>query len=597
MTMSDASSEQRQSGLAIIARGLRLSPQITEGLWLTVVLVLVSTVGGTVVPLLVRQVIDTSLSGPINSTQVAKMLLIALGVLVIAAMASYWSMRRIFVASERGLAHLRVTAFEHVHDLSMLTQNAQRRGGLVSRVSSDIDQVSQFLQSSGIFMISSVAQMAVALLAMSIMSWQLTLLMVVCFVPLWLSLRLLALKMSRAYDAVRASVADMLSVIAEPIVGAAEVRSYAIEDRTQHRIDKALDHNYRLNVRAQALTAGTFASAALVGGIATAAVVAVGTWLGVSGSFTAGTIVAFVFLVGLFTSPAQMATQVISDAQNAIASWRRVIDVLETPADIVDPGPSASARLEESALTVAFSHVSFGYPTGPVVLSDLNLHIPARQRVAVVGETGSGKSTFAKLVTRLVDPVEGAVLLGGLDLRDLAFSDVRKHVLTVPQEGFLFDATLRDNLRYGKLDASDEQMLQAVAHLELDDWVAGLPAGLDTPVGQRGESLSVGERQLVALIRTALADPSLLVLDEATSAVDPRTELRTTTALSKLLLGRTSITIAHRLSTAEQADRILVFDAGRIVEDGTHAELVTGRGVYSRLYASWVRGTSGRIDV
>jgi putative ABC transport system ATP-binding protein len=282
-----------------------------------------------------------------------------------------------------------------------------------------------------------------------------------------------------------------------------------------------------------------------------------------------------------------MATQVLTEAQNAIASWRRVIDLLDTPADVVDPG-SSGRTLPDGVLGARFDHVTFAYPGGPDVLKDVDVEIAPRQRVAVVGETGSGKTTFAKLLTRLMDPREGTVRLGGVDITEVSFDELRRHVLMVPQEGFLFDATLRENLLYGHPGGGDDALLAAVDGIGLADWFAGLPNGLDTRVGQRGESLSAGERQLVALLRSALADPDFLVLDEATSAVDPQTELRATRALGRLLDGRTSVTIAHRLSTAENADRVLVFDAGRLVEDGTHAELVRADGVYARLHASWV---------
>ncbi|MDN5854569.1 MAG: ABC transporter ATP-binding protein/permease, partial [Actinomycetia bacterium] len=285
--------------------------------------------------------------------------------------------------------------------------------------------------------------------------------------------------------------------------------------------------------------------------------------------------------------PVQIATQVLTEAQNAIASWRRVIDLVETPADVVDPGERGVALPHES-LGADFGDVAFAYPGGEPVLRDIDVAIRPEERVAIVGETGSGKTTFAKLLTRLMDPSEGRVLVGGHDLRDVSFASLRRRVVMVPQEGFLFDATLAANLRYGKRDATDEQLQSAVEQLELGDWLAGLPDGLETSVGERGEALSSGERQLVALTRAYLADPDLLVLDEATSAVDPQTEMRATRALERLLAGRTSVTIAHRLSTAEVADRILVFDAGRIVEDGPHASLVGAGEVYTRLHASWV---------
>jgi putative ABC transport system ATP-binding protein len=237
---------------------------------------------------------------------------------------------------------------------------------------------------------------------------------------------------------------------------------------------------------------------------------------------------------------------------------------------------------------VRFEAVSFAYPGGPPVLRDVDVDLGPRLRVAVVGETGSGKTTFARLMTRLMDPASGRVLVGGVDLRAVPFDSLRRRVVMVPQEGFLFDATLAENLRYGRPGASDDELTAAVTELGLGDWLTSLPDGLGTAVGQRGESLSAGERQLVALVRASLADPDLLVLDEATSAVDPQTESMLAGALDGLLRDRSSVTVAHRMSTAEAADEVLVFDDGELVERGRHADLVVAGGVYARLHASWV---------
>lgn len=583
----------RLTGIAIMRRGLALSPAIKDGLGLTLLLAILSTIGGSVVPIVIKETVDSGL-GEGNGTElsdVAPYLLAALAVIIVSGLLAYWMRVRLFVASERGLAQLRVDAFRHVHDLSMLTQNSERRGVLVSRVTSDIDQVSQFLQFTGIMMVVSIGQIIVATGIMAYFSWQLTIVVWVCFLPLGVSLKYFAERLSRAYDIVRRTVGEMLAVIAEPVVGASVVRAYGIERRTQQRVDDGIARNLDANVKAQKLVAVTFASAGVAGGLANAAVIAFGVAIGLSGQLSMGTVIAFAFLVGLFVGPVQMATQVLTDAQNAIASWRRVIDLLDTPADVVDPG-EAGTTLPGGTLGARFEGVTFAYPGGPDVLKDVDVEIAPRQRVAVVGETGSGKTTFAKLLTRLMDPTAGVVRLGETDISRVSFDDLRKHVLMVPQEGFLFDATLRDNLLYGKKDATEAELLDVFDRLGLTDWYASLPRGLDSQVGQRGESLSAGERQLVALVRSALADPEFIVLDEATSAVDPQTELRATRALDRLLEGRSSVTIAHRLSTAENADRVLVFDAGRLVEDGTHAELLELGGVYARLHASWVAQAS-----
>ena len=594
--------ESREGSLRIIRRGLSLSPEIIEGWRVTVLLTLLGTAGTSLVPVVVQHSVDNGLGdaagdggGGVAGDRIVMVVAAAGFLLLISAVAAYFAKIRIFTGTERGLTQLRVLAFRHVHDLSMLTQNTQRRGSLVSRVTSDIDQISLFLQSTGMILVLSAGQMLIATVVMAFLSWQLTLVVLAVFVPLVISLKIFAERMSVAYDRVRQTVGELLSTIAEPVVGAAVVRSYAIERRTQQRIDDAIATNYRANVKAQTIVAITFASAILVGGVANAAALGIGVWLGVVGTMSMGTVIAFIFLITLFVGPAQMATQVITDAQNAVASWRRVIELLETPADVVDPGPG-STPLPDGDLGARFTAVRFAYPEGPTVLDDLDVTIEPRQRVAVVGETGSGKTTFAKLLTRLMDPVEGTVQLGRddawADVAQVSFDDLRRHVVMVPQEGFLFDSTLAENLRYGRREATDAELEAAIGDLGLVDWFAGLPRGLATRVGQRGESLSAGERQLVALVRSALADPAFLVLDEATSAVDPQTELRATRALERLLDGRTSVTIAHRLSTAENADRILVFDAGRLVEDGHHSDLVDAGGVYSRLHASWVAQAS-----
>jgi len=572
-----------------IRAGIRHSPELREGFAGTVALAVVATLGRVVVPVAVQQTLDRGLEAPGGPDVGFALLMAAAAALALAltGVASYLMTARLFRSAERGLATLRVKAFRHVHDLPLLTQSTERRGALVARVTSDVDQVSQFLVFGGIIAIVSVGQILVATVVMVVYSWQLALVVWLAFAPLFLSLRYFQRRLSEAYGVVRRQVGAMLSAVAEPVVGAAVVRAYAVESRTQRRIDEAIDRHRVASIRAQGLTAFSFSLGGVSGGLANAGVIVIGVWLGLAGDVTPGVVLAFAFLVTLFVGPVQMGTQVLTDAQNAIAGWRRVIGILETPADVTDPG-TAGTPLPERPVTIRFEQVDFAYPGNPPVLHGVDLEIAPATRIAVVGETGSGKSTLAKLLTRLMDPTSGRVLLDGVDLRDVPFDSLRGHVVLVPQEGFLFDDTLRANLRYGRLDADDATLLAAADALDLGDWVRALPRGLDTRVGQRGESLSAGERQLVALIRAQLADPRLLVLDEATSAVDPELEMRIGRALERLTRGRTAVTIAHRLSTAEAADEVLVVDRGRVVQRGPHAALVAEGGVYGRLHASWV---------
>jgi ATP-binding cassette, subfamily B, bacterial len=573
---------------ATLRRGLALSPEFLAGLPVTLLLALAATVGRILVPIAVQQTIDGGLTGPggPDPARVRDTVLLAAVATVLTALAAYRLNVRLFRTTETGLATLRVRAFRHVHDLSVLTQNAERRGSLVSRVTSDVDTISTFMQWGGLLMVVSFGQLIVATALMAYYSWQLTVLVWVCFLPLFLLLRTFQKRVSGAYALVRERVGDLLGAVSESVVGASTVRAYAIEERTGRRIDRAIERHRKSATWAQTLVAVTFSTGEVVAGLANAAVVVVGVKLGIGGHLSFGELLAFLFLVTLFVGPVQVGTEVLNEAQNALAGWRRVLGVLDTPADVADPGP-AGTTLPRGPIDVRFEHVTFAYPGGPTVLEDVDLSLAPRSRVAVVGETGSGKTTFAKLLTRLMDPVTGRVLVDGVDLRELAFDSLRARIVMVPQDGFLFEGSIVDNVRFGRPSASDVDVELALTELGLLDWLDGLPHGMATDVGQRGEQLSAGERQLVALARAYLADPDFLVLDEATSAVDPATEVRLSRALEGLTRGRTALTIAHRLSTAEAADDVLVFDAGRVVERGRHEDLVALGGVYTRLHDSW----------
>ncbi|WP_285102357.1 ABC transporter ATP-binding protein [Promicromonospora sp. MEB111] len=594
---------------ATLRRGIEISPEITRGLWVTLGLASLAAAGRVVVPLAVQQTIDVGIladGGP-DVGQVAMLASLAAGALVLAALCAALVNVRLFRSAEAGLATLRVKAFRHVHDLSTLTQNTERRGALVSRVTNDVDTVSLFVQWGGIMLLVNVLQVLVATGLMLVYSPILTAVVWIAFVPMFLVIRYGQKYVNRAYTLVRERVGAMLGAISESVVGAETVRAYGVSERTGRRIGGAVEATRSAQARSQVLVAATFSSGVLISNLVLAVVVVVGTFLGVGGGLTAGQLVAFLFLVQLFTGPVQMATEILNELQNAVAGWRRVIAVIETPVQVAEK-PGAVTQ-ERGPAHVTLRDVRFAYPGGPEVLHGVTLDLPPRTKVAVVGQTGSGKTTVAKLVTRLMDPTAGVVELDGTDLRELTFASLRERVVLVPQEGFLFDGTVLQNAAYGlrapleaptAASAEDDgepaaghrvAVERAFAELGLADWVADLPDGLETAVGQRGEALSAGERQLVAIARAYLAQPDLLVLDEATSAVDPATEVRIARALDSLTAGRSTITIAHRLSTAEASDLVVVVDQGHVAEVGAHAELVAADGVYAQMYESWVAQT------
>jgi len=579
---------------ATLRRGLQVSPQMGQGLALTLLLALLAAAGRVVVPIAVQQTIDTGILTPEGPQlgRVSVLVGLAAAGLALAGLCTTVVNVRLFRRSEAGLAQLRVAAFRRVHELSVATQSTERRGSLVSRVTGDVDTISLFVQWGGLMLLVSVLQIAVATVLMVVYSWPLAIVVWLAFVPLFLVLRPAQKRVSAAYASVRAKTGAMLGAISEAVVGAETIKAYGVGARTERRVEAAVRATRDAQVKAQTRVAAVFSSGVLVANLVLAAVVVVGTLLGVDDRITAGRLLAFIFLVQLFTGPVQMGTELLNELQNALSGWRRVLGVIDTPAEITDPpgGGTASPRGPGS---VELRGVGFAYPDGPTVLADVDLRVPARAKVAVVGATGSGKTTMARLVTRLVDPREGQVLLDGVDLREIRLRDLRSRVVLVPQEGFLFDGTVAQNVAYGVRDGdtSDERVVAAFAELGLADWLADLPEGVATDVGQRGERLSAGERQLVALARAHVAAADVLVLDEATSAVDPATEVRIARALDQLTAGRTTITIAHRLSTAEAADVVVVVDEGRVVQVGPHSQLLTEEGPYAAMHAAWLAQT------
>lgn len=583
--------EQMSTRRALL-RLLTEVPSIRDGLGLTLFLAFSGTALNVSIPVVVQRIIDDEILGD-SGVDIAGTLTqagFALVFMVAAAFARRFSTLRLQRTAATGLSDLRIKVFSRLHGMSALHVQSERRGSLVSRVTSDVYRIQDFMGWGGMGMVIGVSQLTLTAIAMFIYQWQLASLVVVGVLIYGFALFWFQQILSRAHDTVRERVADSMSALGESITALPVVRAYGAETLTSVRVRNAVDRQFDAEFKTFSLGSALFSSAEIFAGSLTAGVIGVGVLIGAGGAVSVGELLAFIFLVNLLVQPVQTLVETLDSAQAAAAGMRRVLGVLDQPIDLADPVDGT--RLPDTELDVSVRGLRFRYPTGDDVLNDVNVDIPAGSRVAVVGETGSGKTTFAKVMVRLLDATAGEALIGGIPVQDIPFDSLRSRVGYVPQEGFLFDTSVADNVRYGRPGVSDDEIVTAFADLGLSNWLAGLPNGLATEVGERGSQLSAGERQLVALCRAWLSQPDLLVLDEATSAVDPALEVSLRQAIDRLIRGRTSVTIAHRLSTAEASDWVLVFDQGRLVERGTHDELLASNGVYAAMHADWVAGTA-----
>ncbi|HET6950147.1 MAG TPA: ABC transporter ATP-binding protein [Acidimicrobiales bacterium] len=496
----------------------------------------------------------------------------------------------ISLVGEEFLRSLRIRVFDHLQRLSMPFYDRSKAGVLVSRMTSDVDSLSELIQMGLTMFVSNGLLLAVSLVVLTTVSWQLMLVCAIALPPVILASVKFQRDSNVAYLDVRDRIGTTLSHLQEGIAGVRVVQAFAREDVEVERFERGNRELYDSHMRSVAISAWYLPVIELAGWGTTALTLGFGGWWVHQGVLTVGTVAFFVLALSNLFEPVQQLSQLFNMVQSAGAGLHKLYELLDTPVDVperpgaVDLPPAGDIEVER---------VSFAYGDGPPVLHDVSLHIAAGSRIALVGPTGAGKSTLAKLVARLYDPTEGTVRFGGTDLRDATVPSLRGRIVVIPQEGFLFNGTIRDNVRLARAGATDADVDEALRAVNAYDRFASLPEGLDTEVRERGSRLSAGEKQLVSLARAALADPALLVLDEATSSLDPGTEALVEGAVDRLLEGRTVVVIAHRLSTSERADMVGVVDGGRLVELGTHADLVARGGAYARLYETWVAGTGG----
>ncbi|WP_062464796.1 ABC transporter ATP-binding protein [Demequina soli] len=580
----------------LFRRGMELSPEFRKGLGVTLALAAIAASGRAATPFLTQRVTDLGLMAPggVDIGLVAGYAAAGAVVLIVAASLSYIVRRRMVTAAEAGLATLRIRAFGKVHELSVLTQNEEQRGRYVSRVTGDVETMRDLMQWTGAAMIISAMEACVVFVVMLAYSWQLALIVLVAFVPMSLTLVWIQPRISEAFSRVRGRMADLMGRTSEQLVGVSTIRAYGVQQRMRDQLGGDIDAILAAEKRASLLASVTFSSTAFGQSLATGIALVGGTHLALAGEISVGTVVAFAFLVYMFAGPLMWIIEMLAEMQRALVGWRRVVELVDEKITIPDPGEDGTA-IPHGRGDLVMDGIRLTYPGGPEVLKGIDLHLPAGKRLALVGTTGSGKTSLARLMSRFFDPTEGTVHVGGVDLREVPMGSLRRSVAVVPQEGFLFDGSVLSNLHYAVPDAPHEE-LESRAHaafesLGLEGWVKTLPHGLDTHVGPRGELLSAGERQLVSIARAYLRDPDLLILDEATSAVDPATEVRISRALESLMQGRTAVVIAHRLSTAERADIVGVMEHGELIELGHHDELVAAGGTYAGLHEAWVAQT------
>ena len=542
----------------------------------------ITTLGLLMGPVIVRYGIDDGIkpadSGTLRTAVIAYIIVVSI---------AYVSSRQQYIfinrAGEGFLRLLRIRVFGHIQKQSLAFFDRNKSGVLVARMTADIESMAELVQWGLLQFVSAALLLTFSFILLLILSWQLTIVALLVMPVIVIASRKFQRDSNAAYLDVRDNVGSNLSTLQEGITGVRVIQAYAREPEQTRRFEESNRGLFRSHLHSLRVSTWFFGLVEASGVIASALAIGIGGWLVNRGDVTVGTAIAVLLLLAQLFEPVQQLSQLYNTVQSSTAALDKLFGILDTTPDVAD----GDLALPASG-AVAVSAVGFRYlETGSLVLDDVSITVANGERLAVVGATGSGKSTLAKLMARLYDPTAGTITFGGVDLRDATIGSLRQRVVVVPQEGFLFGGTIADNVRVARADASDGDVRAALDAIGALDRFEQFEEGIHTEVRERGSRLSAGERQLVSLARAALVDPAVLVLDEATSNLDPGTEVIVEHALESLMGSRTTIVVAHRLSTIRRADRIAVIDAGKLAELGTHDELLAINGRYAKLANAW----------
>ena len=575
----------------LVARAARLSHGLGWPFAGAIAVTLVATGVRLLGPLIVRGGIDQGIALG-DKDVILKAAAIYVGLLFIqyfVTMASQWT---VAFVGERYLVQLRESVFAKMLRLDMGFFSRSKSGVLVSRMTSDIESLQEFASDGAVLALSNLLTVVGVTVALLLVDWQMAV-AVFAVVGVLIGVTVVFQRQARrAYDQVRERIGRVLSSLQEGISGVRVVQAFTQEGVQATSFGRVNERHFEANMAAARAISWYFPVVAFLRVIAIVAALAIGASRVIDGSMTIGTLVAFLLYLDWFFQPIINLSNVYNLLQSALAALAKLFELIDEPV-AVEERPGAFDLPAPIKGSVDVSEVDFSYLDGTPVLRDVSVFVKAGERVAIVGETGSGKSTLAKLVMRFYDPTEGSVSVDGVDLKDVTRASRVETMALIPQDSFLFAGSLRENLVYAQPDATDEQVWRVLEEMKIDEWIAGLADGLDTEVRERGSRFSAGERQLIALARAFLADPAIIVLDEATSNLDPETEVKVEGALAALLTDRTAIVIAHRLRSAQRADRVVLVDKGAIIAEGTHDELVDEVDQYRELVEVWRRGSAG----